>query len=159
MKAISGILPGVILLIGSCNDEGKTSSSVLRDSANNSKTAVADTAVSGCFSQVVKSDTALLQVENNKGNVTGVLTYDYYQKDRNDGTLQAEQTGDIIKGWYLFKSEGIMSVRQVAWKINGNELWPATGELAEKNDTTVFAEPDKLKFDSANAFRKIPCII
>ena len=111
------------------------------------------------FSQVVKSDTAILQVENNKGNVTGVLTYDYHQKDRNDGTLQAEQTGDIIKGWYLFKSEGVISVRQVAWKINGNELWPATGELSEKNDTTVFAEPDKLRFDSTNAFRKIPCII
>jgi len=159
MKANSGILLGVILLIGSCNDEGKTSSSVLRDSANSSKPIVADTIVSGCFSQVVKSDTALLQVENNKGNVTGVLTYDYHQKDRNDGTLQAEQTGDIIKGWYLFKSEGIISVRQVAWKINGNELWPATGELSEKNDTTVFAEPDKLRFDSTNAFRKIPCII
>ena len=83
----------------------------------------------GCFSQVVKSDTALLQMENNKGNVTGALTYDFYQKDRNDGTLQAEQTGDIINGWYLFKSEGIMSVRQVAWKINGNELWPAIGEV------------------------------
>jgi len=159
MKADSGILLGVILLIGSCNDEGKTSSSVQLDSANITKTAGADTAVSGCFSQVVRNDTALLQVENNKGNVTGVLTYNYYQKDRNDGTLQAEQTGDIIKGWYLFKSEGIMSVREVSWKINGNELWPAVGELAEKNDTAVFAQPDKLKYDSTNAFRKVPCII
>ena len=159
MKAHSGILPGVILLIGSCNDVGKTSSNVLGDSVNSSKTTVVDTAVSGCFSQVVKRDTALLQMENNRGSVTGVLTYDYYQKDRNNGTLRGELTGDIIIGWYLFKSEGIMSVRQVAWKINGNELWPATGELTEKNDTTVFADPDLLKFDSTSAFRKIPCII
>jgi len=159
MKIFSGILPGVILLIGSCNDKGKTSSSALQDSASITKTVGADTAISGCFSQVVRNDTALLEVENNKGNVSGVLTYNYYQKDRNDGTLQGEQTGDIIKGWYLFKSEGVMSVRQVSWKVNGNELWPAIGELAEKNDTTVFAQPDKLRFDSANAFRKIPCII
>ena len=159
MKTNSGLLLGVILLIGSCNDKGKTSSSVLQDSAIITKTAGADTAVSGCFTQVVRNDTASLEVENNKGNVTGVLTYNYYQKDRNDGTLQGEQTGDIIKGWYLFKSEGVMSVRQVSWKINGNELWPAVGEVTEKNDTTVFAQPDKLRYDSASAFRKIPCII
>ena len=159
MKTNSGLLLGVMLLISSCNDKGKTSSSVLQDSASITKTAGADTAVSGCFSQVVRNDTALLELENNKGNVTGVLTYNYYQKDRNDGTLQGEQTGDIIKGWYLFKSEGVMSVRQVSWKINENELWPAIGEVAEKNDTTVFVQPDKLRYDSANAFRKIPCII
>lgn len=159
MKVTNRLLLGVILLIGSCNDKGKTSSSVLQDSAIITKTAGVDTAVSGCFSQVVRNDTALLEVENNKGNVTGVLTYNYYQKDRNDGTLQGEQTGDIIKGWYLFKSEGVMSVRQVSWKINGNELWPAVGDVTEKNDTTVFAQPGKLRYDSANAFRKIPCII
>ena len=159
MKANSGILLGVILLIGSCNDKVRTSSSVLQDSAIIKKTSGTDTALSGCFSQVMRNDTALLEVENNKGNVTGVLTYNYYQKDRNDGTIQGEQTGDIIKGWYLFRSEGVMSVRQVSWKINGNELWPAVGDVTEKDDTTVFAQPDKLMYDSASAFRKIPCII
>ena len=159
MKANSGILLGAILLVCSCNDQGKTSSSMLQDSAITAPAAGVDTTVSGCFSQIVRNDTAMLQMENNKGNVTGRLTYDYFQKDRNDGTLQAEQAGNIINGWYLFKSEGVMSVRQVSWKINGNELWPAIGEVKEKNDTAVFAEPDKVRYDSTSAFKKVPCII
>jgi len=87
------------------------------------------------------------------------LSYNIYQKDRNDGTLQAEVTGDIIKGWYLFKSEGIISVREVAWKINADELWPATGEVIQRNDTTLFAQPDKLRFDNSRPFKKVACVI
>ena len=159
MKVNSRILLGVVLLMGSCNDKGKTSSFVNTDSADTLKTVTTDTISSGCFSQVAQKDTAVLQVENNKGNITGVLTYTYYQKDRNDGTLKGEQSGDTIKAWYLFKSEGTMSVRQVSWKINGNELWPAVGEMVQKNDTTVFAQPDKLRYDSTHPFKKVACII
>ena len=118
MNANSGILLGVILLIGSCNDKGKTSSSVLQDSAIITKAAGADTAVSGCFSQVMRNDTALLEVENNKGNVTGVLTYILSKTAMT--VLQGEQSGDIIKGWYLL-TEGVASPGIL--KINGNELW------------------------------------
>jgi hypothetical protein len=159
MKANRGILLGVVFLVGSCNNESKTSSAINKGSSDSLKMITADTISSGCFSQVVQKDTALLQVENNKGNITGALTYNYFQKDRNDGTLKGDQTGEIINGWYLFKSEGIMSVRQVSWKINGNELWPAIGEVVEKNDTTLFKEPEKLRYDSTHPFRKIPCII
>jgi len=159
MKANRGILLGVVFVVGSCNNQSKTSSAVNRDSSNTVKVTTADTASSGCFSQVIQKDTALLQVENNKGNISGALTYNYFQKDRNDGTVKAEQSGEIINGWYLFKSEGIMSVRQVSWKINGNELWPAIGEVVEKNDTMRFKEPGNLRYDSSRPFRKIPCII
>jgi hypothetical protein len=159
MKANTGILIGLILLVCSCNNQSKTSSAANSDSENTLAVATADTVSSGCFSQVVRNDTALLQVENNKGNISGALTYNYFEKDRNDGTFKGEQSGDVISGWYLFKSEGIMSVRQVSWKINGNELWPAIGEVIEKNDTTVFKEPENLRYDSTRPFRKIPCII
>ena len=159
MKASSGIMAGMVLLIMACNNGNKTSAALENDRSDTLKVAVTDTISSGCFTQVVQKDTALLQVENNKGNISGALTYDYFQRDRNDGTLKGEQTGDIIKGWYLFKSEGIMSVRQVSWKVNGNELWPAVGETVEKNDTLIFKEPEKLRYDSAHPFRKVPCII
>jgi hypothetical protein len=159
MKANTGMLIGLVALVCSCNNQSKTSSAVNNDSPNTLAEATADTVSSGCFSQVVQKDTALLQVENNKGNISGALTYNYFQKDRNDGTFKGEQSGDVINGWYLFKSEGVMSVRQVSWKINGNELWPAIGEVVEKNDTTVFKEPENLRYDSTRPFRKIPCII
>lgn len=67
-----------------------------------------DSLSSGCYSQIAGRDTANLQIENKGGSVSGALSYNIFQKDRNDGTLQGEMSGDILMGWYLFKSEGII---------------------------------------------------
>lgn len=153
------VLLAFVLLAGSCNNEGKTSTQVEKDSITPANVVALDTLLSGCYSQIVQRDTSSLQLQKKDSSLTGALSYSIYQKDRNDGTVMAEQSGDIIKGWYLFKSEGIISVRQVAWKINGEELWPATGEVIQKNDTTLFAKPDQLRFDSTKPFKKVPCVI
>jgi hypothetical protein len=58
-----------------------------------------------------------LQLEQKDNTVTGDLSYNIYQKDRNDGTLPADVSGDIRKDRYLFWSEEIISVRQADWKI------------------------------------------
>lgn len=153
----TGLL-GLLLFAGACNNNGKSSPEINSDTVVNN-TAVVDSVSSGCYSQIIQRDTSLLQIEQKGSTATGTLSYNIYQKDRNDGTLQAEVTGDIIKGWYLFKSEGIISVREIAWKINADELWPATGEVIQRNDTTLFAQPDKLKFDNSRPFKKVACVI
>lgn len=154
-------LLGLFLFAGACNNNGKSSAELSSDTVANGAAATVpvDSVSSGCYSQIIQRDTSLLQIEQKGNMVNGSLSYNIYQKDRNDGALQAEVTGDIIKGWYLFKSEGIISVREVAWKINADELWPATGEVIQRNDTTLFAQPDKLKFDNSRPFKKVACII
>ena len=162
MPAKSIILLGFILLSGSCNNEGKTSSEIKEDSIRGetvNKEMIPDSLYSGCYAQIAGRDTANLQIENKGGSVSGALSYSIFQKDRNDGTLQAERSGDFLTGWYLFKSEGIISVRQVAWKIKGSELWPGTGGMMERNDTMFFSLPDKLQFDSTRSFKKVDCIL
>ena len=154
-------LLGWFLFAGACNNNGKSSAEINSDTVvnNTAATAIIDSLSSGCFSQVIDRDTALLQIQQKGNTVNGTLSYNIYQKDRNDGTLQAEVSGDIIKGWYLFKSEGIISVREVSWKINGEELWPAMGEMIPKNDTMMFAQPDKLRYENSRPFKKMPCVI
>jgi hypothetical protein len=161
MPVKSIILLGFILLSGSCNNEGKTTSEIKQDSIKGEtvKKEIPDSLTSGCYSQIAGRDTANLQIENKGGSVGGELSYTIFQKDRNDGTLQGEMSGDILTGWYLFKSEGIMSVRQVAWKTKGTELWPGTGEMIEKNDTMFFSFPDKLQYDNTRPFKKVDCIL
>ena len=150
----------LFFLLASCNDEAKTSSAETNsDTVHAPGMAITDTVPAGCYSQVMDRDTASLQITNKGNAVSGSLSYRIYEKDRNVGTIQADQTGDIIRGWYLFKSEGVVSVREVAWKINGEELWPATGEVTQRNDTTLFAQPNSLKFDNEHPFKKIPCVI
>ena len=156
----NSVILGFLMFFGSCNNEGKTSSAIKKDSVHPElSTVVHDSLSSGCYSQIAGRDTANLQIENKGSLITGTLSYAIFGKDRNDGTLQGEMAGDILKGWYLFKSEGIISVRQVAWKIKGSELWPGVGEMVEKNDTMFFSLPDNLQFDSTRAFKKVECII
>jgi hypothetical protein len=152
---------GFVMLFNSCNNEGKPSSELRSDSTDKEPVikTIIESLSSGCYVQIAGRDTANLQIENKDSSVTGSLSYNIFQKDRNDGTLQAEISGDILTGWYLFKSEGIISVRQVAWKINGDELWQGTGEVAQKNDTMFFSNPDRLLYDSTRPFKKVACII
>ena len=154
-------LLGLFLIAGSCNNKGKSSVEINSDTVvDRTATAVIkDSLPSGCYSQIIRRDTSSLQLVNRDSNINGSLSYKIYEKDRNDGTVQADLEGNIINGWYIFKSEGIVSVRQVAWKINGDELWPAIGEVVQKNDTARFAQPDKLRYDSLRPFKKVPCII
>lgn len=155
------VLLWLFLFAGACNNNGKSSGEINRDTvANNAAIpADADSLSSGCYSQIIRRDSSFLQLETKNSVISGSLSYNLYEKDRNDGTVQGELAGDTIVAWYLFRSEGVVSVRQVAWKINGDELWPATGEVSQRNDTTVFAHPDKLKFDSSRPFKKVACVI
>jgi hypothetical protein len=116
-----------------------------------------DTTIGGCYTQIFKRDTVTLQVDITGNNATGPLTYKIYQKDMNDGSIKAELADSIIMGWYLFRSEGIMSVRQVAWRVKPGQLWPATGEIVQRNDTTAFADITKLRFDNTRPFIKVNC--
>ena len=152
---------GFVILFGSCNNEGKSSSEIKGDSTHSEPVTevISDSVAPGCYTQIAGRDTANIQIESKGSNITGTLSYAIFEKDRNDGTLQAEMSGDHLTGWYLFKSEGIISVRQVSWKIKGNELWPGTGEMVEKNDTMFFSLPDKLQYDSTRAFKKVECIL
>ena len=152
-------LPLIILSIVACNNDEIKPAEITADTVISSSVATVVSLSSGCYSQIIKRDSSLLQLEQKANTVTGALSYNIYQKDRNDGTVQAESVGDIITGWYLFRSEGIVSVRQVSWKINGDELWPGMGEVIQKNDTVLFVQPGNLEYDSTRPFKKIPCII
>ncbi|MGZ8558325.1 MAG: hypothetical protein ACXWWC_08330 [Chitinophagaceae bacterium] len=152
-------LPLIILSTCTCNNEGKKSPEIIADTVISSSVASIDSLPSGCYAQIINRDTSLLQLEQKANTVNGTLSYNIYQKDRNDGTLQADVAGDIITGWYLFRSEGVVSVRQVSWKINGDELWPGIGEVVQKNDTMLFAQPEKLQYDNTRPFKKVACVI
>ena len=119
----------------------------------------ADTVLNGCYQFILNRDTFFLQLQVKGANITGNLLYDYFEKDRNEGTLQAGFEKGILKGWYLFRSEGILSVREVAWKPDNTALIPGTGEMIQRNDTVLFKNSDQLEFASKNRFVKVPCVL
>lgn len=161
MTILKPLLAGILLIATACNNSTeKTVTAGTGDTTVISVTSAApDSSLSGCYSLIVKRDTATLQLQTKGINITGPLTYNFYEKDRNDGTFQGEVKDNVLTGWYIFRSEGVVSVRQVIWKINNDKLLPATGDMIQRGDTLLFSEPDKLKYDSTGAFMKVPCVI
>ncbi|HEX7905960.1 MAG TPA: hypothetical protein VF487_18940 [Chitinophagaceae bacterium] len=153
----------VILILGSiaCNNQQDTNTTNTDTAIYQSPAPVVivDSTLQGCYLLINGKDTASLELGFDKGNVSGSLSYNIYGKDRNDGTFEGEINGDLLKVWYLFRSEGIMSVRQEIWKIVPGKLIPATGEVTVKGDTSLFTNTNKLIFDNNRAFVKVKCII
>ncbi|MET0635996.1 MAG: hypothetical protein ABWZ25_08195 [Chitinophagaceae bacterium] len=152
---------GLMVVLLSCNNaEEKVSDNgenMVADSVTAAKPVVTDSTLTGCYAYVGGRDTVLLQVEKNGDNITGSLSYNYFEKDRNDGSIQGSISGDRISGFYLFKSEGVMSVRQEIWKISNGQLIPGSGEMIQRNDSLFFKDPAAVGFDEARSLKKKNC--
>jgi hypothetical protein len=158
-------LPILIFLLAlmSCKENNKQTEVQTDSTAFNQPgtqpLSVTDSLLQGCYSYINNRDTASLQLGMDKGNLSGSLSYNLEGKDHNDGTFQGEIRGDRLELWYLFRSEGVMSVRQEIFKILPGKLVPANGTVTVRNDTALFTDPSRVSFDTTRAFVKVPCVI
>lgn len=113
--------------------------------------------VNGCYQMVLKNDTAKMQLQLQDSTITGSLSYHWYQKDWNDGTLKGVMRGDTIVADYIFKSEGITSIRQVRFLLQPNGLAQGQGELTEQNGKIIYRQPQALLFDTVHPFLRVDC--
>ena len=101
------------------------------------------------YSGNIKKDTILMNLTI-KGNqiLSGKLIYNFYEKDKNEGTLIGELKGDTLLAEYTFMSEGISSVRQVVFLKKGNTYIEGYGDVVEKaSGKVIFKDRKQLKFD------------
>ncbi|MEO6130295.1 MAG: hypothetical protein ABIQ02_00500 [Saprospiraceae bacterium] len=110
-----------------------------------------------CFRYFGNRDSVYLQLSEVYGTMTGMLLVKNYQKDRNVGTLEGKMAGDVLIANYTFKSEGMMSTRQVAFKKKGNDYIEGFGDVSEVNGKMIFKDPANLKFDETRIFVNVPC--
>lgn len=156
-------------ILFSCNESSNNKNSIEPDTSstnrsnnNNDKQKEDDKAdiqnLSGnCYAINKKGSTAFLSLNINNGSVTGNLEYRLKEKDTNTGTIKGYIKGDRIYTFYNFQSEGMTSVREEIFKIEGDRLLIAIGESDIRNDTVVFRSKDNLRFDEAFPFAKTSC--
>lgn len=143
MRKILIIVFGVLIL--SCNsNKSKEPSSEAGSETSASPEPVY--AVS-CYEWTGNDDTIKVRLELNGNDVSGTIVYDYSRKDRNEGALKGKLNGDIIIADYSFDSEGSRSVRQVAFRKNGNDLIEGFGSMEEIDGKMSFTRPDSLIFN------------
>lgn len=110
-----------------------------------------------CYSYIHDKDTVLLKTIDINGAVTGTLVYNFYEKDKNKGTIQGQMTGDLLIADYTFFSEGTQSVRQVAFKKSGTGFTEGYGEQEDKNGKLVFKNTGTLSFNHSILLTQANC--
>jgi len=110
-----------------------------------------------CYAYIKNKDTVSLSLNSVGGDLTGNLNYNFYEKDKNEGTIAGIVKGDTIIADYTFNSEGTSSVRQVVFLKKDNQLIEGYGPAEEKGGKTVFTDLSKLKFGDAVVLSEIDC--
>ncbi|TDE52936.1 hypothetical protein [Flavobacterium sp. GT3P67] len=112
-----------------------------------------------CYSAIIKKDTVSMSL-NIKGNqiASGKLSYNFFEKDKNEGTLVGEIKGDTLFAEYTFMSEGVSSIRQVAFLKKGNTYVEGYGDVVDDNKGKVmFKDTKQLKFEGNVVLSKVDC--
>ncbi|RDC55052.1 hypothetical protein DU508_18030 [Pedobacter chinensis] len=154
MKKLIPILTIATVFMVAC--ESKTTTTATTDSTINSSTET-QTGSAQCFQYVKNRDTAGLTLNIEDEKVTGSLSYNLFEKDKNKGVIAGIVKGDTIIADYTFQSEGITSIRQVAWLRQNDQLIEGFGDVEEVDGKTKFKNIGKLTFGKSTIFSKTNC--
>ncbi|UPZ13780.1 hypothetical protein [Flavobacterium humidisoli] len=94
---------------------------------------------------------------NSHQEVNGKLSYNLVGKDKNEGTLIGNMKGDTLIADYTFNSEGVSSVREVAFLQKDGTFIEGYGDVVTANNKVSFKDKSKLKFDAKNTLVKVDC--
>ena len=112
-----------------------------------------------CYQGIIKKDTILLSLNlTETAEVSGKLSYKFFEKDKNEGTIRGTIKGDTLMADYTFKSEGVTSIRQVVFLKKGNGYIEGFGPVEEENGNMKFQSIKKIQFDGKIILSKIACI-
>lgn len=108
-----------------------------------------------CYAADLEGNKIEMQLQYNADDITGTLTYAFIEKDINVGTFKGKLANNILIADYTFQSEGVTSVRQIAFKLQDDQFVEGYGELYDNG--TKFKYPTKLEFNSNMPLKKIDC--
>ena len=140
----------IILAFASCKKEPAVSKTP--------ETVAEKPTIEACYKGILKQDTITMSLVIKDNLITdGKLSYHFFEKDKNDGTLKGEIKGDTIYADYTFMSEGQQSVREVAFLKQGDTYIEGYGDVKEYNGKMIFKDVRHLKFDSKTVLVKSAC--
>lgn len=148
MKKIYFGLAAGILLISCVNKQTKLPSD------NMAKIMIPQ---SSCYASSSKKDTIFLKLEIFPNTVTGILKYNFFEKDKNQGIIEGKLIEDKIFADYTFTSEGKKSVRELAFLIKGKEIIEGIGAMKEENGKLIFKDHNMIDFTNGIKFSPINC--
>ena len=141
--------------LAACN--GHTSQNIDQQAATPSSVTPSAPTGPQCYAYTAGKDTVRLTLQTTQPTVAGQLTYNYFEKDRNKGTISGTMHGDTLLADYTFQSEGTTSVRQVAFLRRDIGFIEGFGPVAERQGKTVFTQPRTLQYDAKYTLLPVAC--
>ena len=143
------ILAMYTAILASCNNQSKQKATSELPAKMNEPTT--------CFSFVENNDKVLMNITITDDLVEGDLFYKYSGKDKNSGKIKGQMYGDTLVADYTFMSEGVNSVREVAFLKKDNVWNEGYSEVEEQKGKTVFKNRSALKFENKMPLIKTEC--
>lgn len=146
--------------IWGCKDKEKKEDTMVQPNMEETTIEMSDNTIDnlelGCYVYKANGNDVKMKITKIEGDaVTANLYYAYAEKDKNEGTFFGNLHGDKLIGKYTFKSEGIESVRDVAFKVEKNQIVEGFGNLDEGG--TKFKDTTNLTYSSTTPWKKADC--
>lgn len=153
MRLIGPFLLLTAILISGCNQN--------QQKANNADSSIIaeseDALVMECFEATVGKDSASLKINNLNGKISGLLDFNFSEKDDSNGDIKGEFKGDTLFVDYTFKSEGRISKNPLVFLNKDGKLIQGYGEIETYLGKTYFKDHSAIKFQDGFTFEPVEC--
>jgi hypothetical protein len=112
----------------------------------------------GCYRATISKDIYTMKIDSQDGlSIEGTLSYKNFEKDSSEGTLTGVYDGAMLFGDYTFKSEGVNSIAQVAFKKTPDGFVRGFGSTQTVGNKEMLTDTTTLSYDSSPIFVKTEC--
>lgn len=112
--------------------------------------------VTGCYLAVLSRDSIWMKLTIEDQVAEGDLMYNFYEKDKSKGRLTGTLHGDTLFANYIFSSEGMESIREVAFLKKGNDWIEGYGEMDPETGARFKNKPS-LDFNNETILKPVAC--
>ncbi|MBW1656365.1 hypothetical protein [Flavobacterium quisquiliarum] len=158
MKKVITITTLILIVLSSCKKETTTTEPVQITPSPPKEAEIVEPAGDQCYAW--RSNGSVIEMSfnvNSHQEVNGKLSYNIVGKDKNEGSLIGNMKGDTLIADYTFMSEGVSSIREVAFLQKDGAFIEGFGDVIEANGKFSFKDKTKLKFDAKNTLTKVDC--
>lgn len=113
--------------------------------------------VISCYRWTQDGDTGLLRLSILNSNVRGTLAFNYAKKESTYGSIKGVIKDSLINVNYTYKQNGKTIERETIFKIAGDALVKASGELKISGQKIRYANKTGLVFSDDRSFDKVDC--
>lgn len=145
----------LLLIISACKNDKKED--VISEKSAENETSKKTVLYEECYQYSNGKDTINLSFKKENDKIEGQLSYHFFEKDDNYGTINGKIKGDTIFANYTFASEGIQSVREVVFLKKNSTYTEGYAPIEEVNGKTVYKDLSLLNFNNSFIMNKTDC--